>query len=132
MKTRVRHRSDHQLGDPIARLNAKAFSEVVINQHDLDFSPISGIDHTGRINQTDAVFEGQPTSGHHQRGKPGWEGNGSSSGHQHPLPRLEGASLRGAQISSGITGVGILRDHPVNKDIRRLGYFHVPRVYVVQ
>lgn len=84
----LRQRDDHQLCYPISTPEGDGLGPLV-DEQDLDLPPISSIDQTRRVDETDARIPSVATPRKHQAGVTCGNGDCQPGRDRHPLPRLE-------------------------------------------
>ena len=96
------HFDDDQLSDAVTSLKLDRLLAVV-DQQDLDFAPVTGIDQTRRVHQTDPAPACVAAARKHQPGVAGGNRNRDSRGDCDPLPRAENDIVASCQIQPGVT-----------------------------
>lgn len=125
---------DNQLSNAVAGTKLDGAHRVEVDDADLDFTTVAGIDGPGCVDQTDAVPHGKARPRVDKRCIPGGQCDGHTGGQQGTLTRLQCGSLRGHQVKSCIARMGSLREwhrgiKPLNQDVNSIGFpVHGPTV----
>ena len=83
---------NEQLGDAVPAFQPHRFSSMV-DEDDLDLTPIPTVDDAGSIDHADAEPSRQPAAGRHETDVTLRDRNGQPRGDEGPLPRLECEAL---------------------------------------
>lgn len=82
----------------------------VIDQDDLELTPVAGIHHPRTVHHADGVTGRQTATGGNQSGVAFGDGDGDARRHHRPLPGFEYYIITGMEINPGITIMSGNRD----------------------
>lgn len=100
---------NHELRDPVAAFEGDGHPWVQVDEAHMYLTPVPGVDRAGPVHDPDPVPGGQTAARMHERCVPVRQRDGQAGGQQFALTGLQGGIDPGAQIQSGIPGVGIRR-----------------------
>ena len=97
-----RNLDDHQLSYPVASLKPDRFLAVV-DQQDLNFAPVTGVDQARRVNQPDSAPAGVAAARKHESGVARWNRNRDSGRDCGSFPGGENHLVASGQIQPSVT-----------------------------
>jgi len=103
------NRRNHQLRDPVARLDPKGLGRVGIEQQHPHFAPVAGIDQPRAVDQRDPMVTRKPRPRQHEPSMPLRNLNRHPSANTPPLPGPQMSSLAGIEIDTSISIMGAQR-----------------------
>ena len=93
---------DHQLGYPVASSKAD-WLLAVVDQEDLNFAPVTGVDQARRVHQADAAPAGVAAARKHESGVASWNRDRDPCRDRRSLPGGENDIVASEQIPPGVT-----------------------------
>jgi hypothetical protein len=103
LEPRVFDALDHQLGDPVATLDADRFRRVVIDHDHLDLAAVTGVDRARCIDQSETCPDRQPGPRVNETRVSVRDGECDPGGQQRSLPRLQYDAGGRHQVGTGIS-----------------------------
>jgi hypothetical protein len=97
-----RNLDDHQLSYPVASLKLDRLLAMV-DQQDLNFTPVTGVDQTRRVHKPDAAPAGVAAARKHKSGVARWNRNRDSGRDCGSFPGGEDDVVASGQIQPGVT-----------------------------
>lgn len=98
---------DDELGYAVAFVDLDVVGGIQVDEDNLEFSSVVGVDETRRIDYRQALLNGQAAAGLDKAGVAVGQGDGQPSRDQTAFEGLQDAVLVGAQIQAGIGGMGV-------------------------
>lgn len=98
---------DDELGYAVAFVDLDVVGGVQVDEDNLEFSSVVGVDEARRVNYRQALLDGQAAAGLDEAGVAIGQGDGQPSRDQTTFEGLQDAVLVGAQIQAGIGGMGV-------------------------
>lgn len=98
---------DDELGYAVAFVDLDVVGGVQVDEDNLEFSSVVGVDEARRVNYRQALLDGQAAAGLDEAGVAIGQGDGQPSRDQTAFEGLQDAVLVGAQIQAGIGGMGV-------------------------
>ena len=96
------HPLHQQLGDAVALGDGDRFPRVEVNETDLDFTAVSGVDGAGGVDDGKARTRGEPGPRVDEPDGPRRQGDGDARADQGALARIEYEILRRGQVDAGV------------------------------
>lgn len=98
---------DDELGYAVTFVDLDVVGGVQVDEDNLEFSSVVGVDEARRIDYRQALLDGQAAAGLDEAGVAIGQGDGQPSRDQTTFEGLQDAVLVGAQIQAGIGGMGV-------------------------
>ncbi len=98
---------DDKLGYAVAFVDLDVVGGVQVDEDNLEFSSVVGVNEARRVDYRQALLDGQAAAGLHEAGVAIGQGDGQPSRDQTTFEGLQDAVLVGAQIQAGIGGMGV-------------------------
>lgn len=98
---------DDELGNAVAFVDLDVVGGVQVDEDNLEFSSVVGVDEARRVDYRQALFDGETATGLDEAGVAVGQGDGQPSRDQTAFEGLQNAVLVGAQIQAGIGGMGV-------------------------
>ena len=98
---------DDELGYAVAFVDLDVVGGVQVDEDNLEFSSVVGVDEARRIDYRQALLDGQAAAGLDKAGVAVGQGDGQPGRDQTAFEGLQDAVLVGAQIQAGIGGMGV-------------------------
>lgn len=98
---------DDELGYAVAFVDMDVVGGIQVDEDNLEFSSVVGVDEARRVNYRQALLDGQAAAGLDEAGVAIGQGDGQPSRDQTAFEGLQDAVLVGAQIQAGIGGMGV-------------------------
>lgn len=98
---------DDELGYAVAFVDLNVVGGIQVDEDNLEFSSVVGVDEARRIDYRQALLDGQAAAGLDKAGVAVGQGDGQPSRDQTAFEGLQDAVLVGAQIQAGIGGMGV-------------------------
>lgn len=98
---------DDELGYAVAFVDLDVVGGVQVDEDNLEFSSVVGVDEARRIDYRQTLFDGETATGLDEAGVAIGQGDGQPSRDQTAFEGLQDAVLVGAQIQAGIGGMGV-------------------------
>lgn len=136
VKDRVLDPLHDQLGDSVAPAQRHRYGTIMVDQADLDLTPVSGIHRSGRVDHAQSRFDRQTRPRVHEPGTAFGKSDRDARTDERPFSRPQLEVGGRDQIRTGITGSGVGRDRNLgveagqqNLDARHGNIRHGPRDY---
>lgn len=98
---------DDELGYAVAFVDLDVVGGVQVDEDNLEFSSVVGVDEARRVDYRQALLDGQAAAGLDEAGVAIGQGDGQPGRDQTAFEGLQDAVLVGAQIQAGIGGMGV-------------------------
>jgi len=95
------------LGYAVAFVDLDVVGGIQVDEDNLEFSSVVGVDEARRIDYRQALLDGQAAAGLDEAGVAIGQGDGQPGRDQTAFEGLQDAVLVGAQIQAGIGGMGV-------------------------
>ena len=95
------------MGYAVAFVDLDVVGGIQVDEDNLEFSSVVGVDEARRIDYRQALLDGQAAAGLDKAGVAVGQGDGQPSRDQTAFEGLQDAVLVGAQIQAGIGGMGV-------------------------
>ena len=95
------------MGYAVAFVDMDVVGGIQVDEDNLEFSSVVGVDEARRIDYRQALFDGETATGLDEAGVAIGQGDGQPSRDQTAFKGLQDAVLVGAQIQAGIGGMGV-------------------------
>ena len=98
---------DDELGYAVAFIDLDVVGGIQVDEDNLEFSSVVGVDEARRVDYRQALLDGQAATGLDEAGVAIGQGDGQPGRDQTAFEGLQDAVLVGAQIQAGIGGMGV-------------------------
>ena len=95
------------MGYAVTFVDLDVVGGVQVDEDNLEFSSVVGVDEAWRVDYRQALLDGQAAAGLDEAGVAIGQGDGQPSRHQTTFEGLQDAVLVGTQIQAGIGGMGV-------------------------
>jgi hypothetical protein len=96
----------YELGDALSTLQCQQF-RAVVDQDDVDLSPIPGINQPGAIDDPNPEAGRQTTTRDHHSGVPNRDRHCDAGWHHRPRTRLESDVIARIEVNTSIAGMSV-------------------------
>jgi oligoribonuclease len=121
---------DHQLRNPVAPRDVVVVGRIGVQQHDLEFVAIPGVDQTGGVGEPDAMLQRHAAAWQHEASVALGHGDCEAGGDQHPTAtRDDGHVDPSQQVDPGVARGGIPRQRQFRIETNDLNSNHAIRHY---
>ena len=119
------HRHDEQLRDAHAGLDGERALVVGVEQDHAHLAAVAGVDHPGRVDDREAVAQGEPRARNDEAGVALGDLDRDAGADRGPLPRADRDLLARAEVEARIAAVGSRRQHRVVAELHDAQLGHV-------
>ena len=95
------------MGYAVAFIDLNVNGGIQVDEDNLEFSSVVGVDEARRVDYRQALLDGQAAAGLNEAGLAIGQGDGQPRRDQTAFEGLQDAVLIGAQIQAGIGGMGV-------------------------